>query len=169
MRFFNSSIIGYDFTGKLIIAEGEFGRKISPPIIESVDINTNGTGNTLKEAVVNVRCFSLKQFEMFELFFAKPAMHILLEFGDNSYSPLLSGVMVSKAKYSEFVSEFKKFTNPTTKHFAEYLKICEKSHGSYDRVVGKLINYSYSIDKDSTYNIQLTIAQSNEYNLLCSS
>jgi len=161
----NGSIIGYDFTGKLIIAEGEFGRKISPPIIESVDINTNGTGNTLKEAVVNVRCFSLKQFEMFELFFAKPAMHILLEFGDNSYSPLLSGVMVSKAKYSEFVSEFKKFTNPTTKHFAEYLKICEKSHGSYDRVVGKLINYSYSIDKDSTYNIQLTIAQSNEYNL----
>jgi hypothetical protein len=157
--------IGYDFNGKLITVNGESGRKIPPPIIESVDINTNGVGNTLKEAVVNVRCFSLKQYEMFELFFCKPAMHILLEFGDNSNSRVLSDVMIEKTKYSDFVTQFRKFTNPTTKHFAEYLEKCRISNGSYDNVAGKLINYSYSIDNDSTYNVQLTIAQSNEYSL----
>ena len=157
--------VGYDFNGKLITVNGEVGRKISPPIIESVDINTNGVGNTLKEATVRVRCFSLKQYEMFELFFCKPAMHILLEYGDNSMRPFLNDVMVSKSKYSDFVKIFREFTNPNTKQFAEYLKKCEISNGSYDRVAGKLINYSYSIDKDSTYNVELTIAQSNEYSL----
>ena len=159
------TIIGYDFTGKLITATGEAGRKIPPPIIESVDIETSGNGNALKEVRVNVKCFSLKQFEMFELFFAKPSMHILLEFGDNSMSSDLNNVMISKSKYSDFIEKFKEFTNPTTKQFAEYLEICRKSNGSYDMVAGKLINYSYSIDKDSTYDVELTIAQSNEYNL----
>ena len=159
------TIVGYDFTGKLITATGEAGRKIPPPIIESVDIETSGNGNALKEVRVNVKCFSLKQFEMFELFFAKPSMHILLEFGDNSMSSDLNNVMISKSKYSDFIEKFKEFTKPTTKQFAEYLEICRKSNGSYDMVAGKLINYSYSIDKDSTYNVELTIAQSNEYNL----
>ena len=159
------TIIGYDFTGKLITATGEAGRKIPPPIIESVDIETSGNGNALKEVRVNVKCFSLKQFEIFELFFAKPSMHILLEFGDNSMSSDLNNVMISKSKYSDFIEKFKEFTNPTTKQFAEYLEICRKSNGSYDMVAGKLINYSYSIDKDSTYDVELTIAQSNEYNL----
>ena len=159
------TIVGYDFTGKLITATGEAGRKIPPPIIESVDIETSGNGNALKEVRVNVKCFSLKQFEMFELFFAKPSMHILLEFGDNSMSSDLNNVMISKSKYSDFIEKFKEFTKPTTKQFAEYLEICRKSNGSYDMVAGKLINYSYSIDKDSTYDVELTIAQSNEYNL----
>jgi len=157
--------VGYDFNGKLITVNGEAGRKISPPIIESVDIDTNGVGNTLKEARIRVRCFSLKQYEMFELFFCKPAMHILLEYGDNSMSSVLNDVMVSKSKYSDFIGTFKEFTNPTTKQFAEYLKKCKISNGSYDRVAGMLINYSYSIDSDSTYNVELTIAQSNEYSL----
>ena len=136
------TIVGYDFTGKLITATGEAGRKIPPPIIESVDIETSGNGNALKEVRVNVKCFSLKQFEMFELFFAKPSMHILLEFGDNSMSSDLNNVMISKSKYSDFIEKFKEFTNPTTKQFAEYLEICRKSNGSYDMVAGKLINYS---------------------------
>jgi hypothetical protein len=157
--------VGYDFNGKLVTVNGESNRKISPPIIESVDIDTNGVGNTLKEARVRVRCFSLKQYEMFELFFCKPAMHILLEYGDNSNSSTLNGAMIEKTNYSEFVRIFRQFTNPNTKQFAEYLKTCEGSKGSYDRVAGKLINYSYSIDNDSTYNVELTIAQSNEYSL----
>jgi hypothetical protein len=102
---------------------------------------------------------------MFELFFCKPAMHILLEYGDNSNSSTLNGAMIPKTNYSDFVKIFREFTNPNTKQFAEYLKTCEGSKGSYDRVAGKLINYSYSIDTDSTYNVELTIAQSNEYSL----
>ena len=54
------SYIGVDFSGKKIKVIGESNRRISTPIIESVDIDTDGANNTLKVARVNVRCFSLK-------------------------------------------------------------------------------------------------------------
>jgi hypothetical protein len=161
------TLVGFDFTGKPIAAVGEYGRKISMPIIESVDINTDGTNNTLLTANVNVRCFSLKQFEMFELFFCKAGMHILIEYGDNSNSHtlILDEVMVDKSDYEEFIKAFKSFTDPKINQFGKYLKACETSKGSYARVAGKLINYSYSIEQDGTYSVQLTVSQSNEYNL----
>jgi hypothetical protein len=159
------TLIGFDFTGKPITAVGEVGRKISMPIIESVEINTDGTNNTLLTANVNVRCFSLKQFEMFELFFCKAGMHILIEYGDNSMAFLLNQVMIPKSDYGKFVESFKSFTQPTINQFGEYLKACKTSNGSYARVAGKLINYSYSIEQDGTYSVQMEVAQSNEYNL----
>ena len=159
------TLVGFDFSGKPIYAVGEFGRKISMPIIESVDINTDGTNNTLLTAMVNVRCFSLKQLEMFELFFCKAGMHILIEYGDNSLTPALNLVMIDKSDYKTFVETFKSFTDPNVKQFAKYLEACQTSKGSYARVAGKLINYSYSIEQDGTYSVQLEVAQSNEYNL----
>lgn len=156
--------VGYDFTGKLITVQ-ETGRKASLPIIESLEIDTDGTNNTLKTARINVRCFTLKQFEMFELFFCKAGMHILIEYGDNSLTSSLSNVMIDKTKYDTFTQTFKSFTNPTTKQFGEYLEKCKTSKGSYDRVAGKLINYSYSIEQDGTYIVNMEVAQSNEYNL----
>ena len=159
------TLVGFDFTGKAITAVGEYGRKISMPIIESVDINTDGTNNTLLTAMVNVRCFSLKQLEMFELFFCKAGMHILIEYGDNSSASTLNEVMIPKSDYGKFVESFKSFTNPNINQFGKYLKACKTSNGSYARVAGKLINYSYSIEQDGTYSVQMEVAQSNEYNL----
>jgi len=158
------TLVGFDFTGKAITAQ-EYGRKISPPIIESLEIDTDGTNNTLKTARVNVRCFSLKQLEMFELFYCKAGMHVLIEYGDNSSTSDLNDVMIKKNDYGIFTSTFKEFTNPTTKQFASYLEQCKNSNGSYDRVAGKLTNYSYSIEQDGTYSVMVEISQSNEYNL----
>jgi hypothetical protein len=80
--------VGIDFTGKVIEVENETGRRVSTPIIESIDIDTDGANNTLKTAKVKVRCFTLKQLEMFELFFMKPGMNVLLEFGDSTLKHL---------------------------------------------------------------------------------
>jgi hypothetical protein len=76
--------VGIDLDGKVITVEGETGRKVSTPIIESVDIDTDGANNTLKTAKITVRCFTLKQLEMFEMFFMKPGMNAMIEFGDNT-------------------------------------------------------------------------------------
>ena len=78
------TIIGIDFDGKPIEVENEEGRKVSTPIIESIEIDTDGANNTLKTAKINVVCFTLKQLEMFELFFMKPGMNVLFEWGDSS-------------------------------------------------------------------------------------
>ena len=87
--------VGIDFTGKVITVDGESGRKVSTPIVESVDVDTDGANNTLKTAKITVRCFTLKQLEMFELFFMKPGMNILVEWGDTS--------LMKKALFAESI------------------------------------------------------------------
>lgn len=79
----NKTIVGIDFEGKYITTENEFGLRKPMPIIERIEINTDGENNALKEAQVTVRCFTLKQLEMFELFYCRPGMNLLLEFGNN--------------------------------------------------------------------------------------
>ena len=88
------TIVGVDFTGQHIKVEGEAGRRVSTPIIESVDIDTDGANNTLKTAKVNVRCFTLKQLEMFEMFFMKPGMNVMIEWGDTAL--LNTGIKMEK-------------------------------------------------------------------------
>ena len=78
------TILGMDFNGKPIKVYGETGRKVSTPIIVSMDLDTDGANNTLKTSKLNIKCFSLKQLEMFELFFMKPGMNLLVEWGDSS-------------------------------------------------------------------------------------
>jgi hypothetical protein len=171
------SYIGFDFSGKKVKVEGETNRRISTPIIESIDIDTDGANNTLKEATVNVRCFSLKQFELFELFFCKPGMNVLLEFGDNtldtyrfkdkptdaySNSSEVSTLLFPKNDYNKFVSKFSeyyRFTNISFKLFQEHVR---KSLGSYDFVAGKITEYNFGIEPDGTYTVSLKISQGNQ-------
>jgi hypothetical protein len=159
-----ATTIGYDFTGK-IITVNEYGRKISQPIIESLAIDTDGTNNALKTTRINVRCFSLKQLEMFELFFGKAGTHILVEYGDNSNTSMLNSAMVNKSNYDKFVESFKSLTDPNVNQFAKYLNDCRIAKGSYDRATGKLTAFSYSIEQDGTYFVNIEISDSNVYNL----
>jgi hypothetical protein len=161
------TLVGFDFFGKAIEVEGEVGRNISLPIIESMDINTDGIGNTLKTATVNLKCFSLKQFEMFELFFCKAQMDILIEYGDSTYWPLLNAenIIEPKNDYGTFIKKFKELCTPSADEFKKFIKKCENCGGTYDRVAGKLTDYNYSIEGNGIYNVKLTISQGNEYNL----
>lgn len=160
------TIVGIDFDGKYIKVEGESGRLISTPIIESIDVSSENSG-ILRQANVNVRCFSLKQFEMFELFFCKAQMDILLEWGEGSQYDILKqgNILYPKNNYTTFTEEFRSLCKPTTNQFKKYLEKCQDSKGTYDRMAGKLTNYQYSIEPDGTYNIRLEISQGNEYNL----
>ena len=76
--------VGVDFKGIIIKVVGETGRKVSTPIITSVDVDTEEASNTIKTTRVSVTCFTLKQLELFEMFFLKPGMNIMVEWGDSS-------------------------------------------------------------------------------------
>jgi hypothetical protein len=131
------TIIGIDFEGKPIKVEGEKARKVSTPIIESIDIDTDGANNTLKTAKIAVRCFTLKQLEMFELFFLKPGMNVLIEFGDAS---LLKTALfpIQKSKATELTNKknvFNKFKDGTIKEIKTFSKLEEalvSKNESYD-------------------------------------
>lgn len=176
----HESIIGHDFNGKPIKVEGESNMMISTPIIESVDIDTDGANNTLKVAKVNIRCFSLKQFEMFELFFCKPGMNVLLEFGNNILSrktypnskdserpnPVADyrDVLVPKNDYISFKQKFSNYYRVNNASFREYMNNVEASRGTYDLVAGKVTDFNFSID-NGTYTVMIEISQGNQMSL----
>ena len=78
------STIGKDLDGNTISVPGEKNRKVSPPIILSLEIDSLNGNNTLKTANLEIKVFTLKQLEMFELFFLRPGMNVVLEYGHNS-------------------------------------------------------------------------------------
>lgn len=175
------SYIGVDFTGKKIKVLGEGNKRISTPIIESVDIDTDGANNTLKIARVNIRCFSLKQFEMFELFFCRPGMNVLVEFGDNTLETYrfkdkkpvdtfsnvaeLSTQLFPKTDYNKFVDVFSSYYRFTNTSFKLFQKHVERALGSYDFVAGKVTDYNFGIESDGTYNVMVEISQGNQMSL----
>ena len=174
------SYIGFDFSGKKVKVEGELNRRISTPIIENVEIDTDGTNNTLKVARVTVRCFSLKQFELFELFFCKPGMNVLVEFGDNmldtyrfkdkptdaySNSSEVSTLLFPKNDYNTFVNKFSEYYRFTSLSFKLFQNHVKQSLGSYDFLAGKVTDFNFGIESDGTYSISLEISQGNQISL----
>jgi hypothetical protein len=160
----NKTSIGYDLTGKLIVAE-ESGRKVPTPIITSFDIDTGGRNNALKKGTLNIKCFSLKQFEMFEQFYCKFGMYILVEFGDNTFVD--NGVSINKSDYNKFITQYKElidYQSDISLYF-KYLQEIERGKGAYDRFAGLVSNYQYSIDNDGTYNVSLELLQTNQITL----
>jgi hypothetical protein len=184
------SHIGVDFRGNRINVDGETNRAIPNPIIESLQIDTDGTGNTLKIATVGVRLFSLKQLEMFELFYLKPGMNLLLEFGNNQsvFADIrrdyiknrygedsqktqtegaqnvinLQKVLVDKSDYDSFCSNFSELSIGDMKALQKYYKRVEDSRGTYEQVAGKVLDYTYSIEENGTYVVVLKITAGNE-------
>jgi hypothetical protein len=177
------TLLGYDLNGKPIKVIGETNRRISTPIIESLEVDTDGANSTLKSARLSIKCFSLKQLEMFELFFLKPSMSLLVEFGDSSLlrpdtigyskkdsytSPdqaLVINNLQGGSKYDSFVEEYSKLAAADIITIKNYNKKIEKALGTYDFVAGKVTNFSYSIEDGGIYNISLEVSQGNQFSL----
>jgi hypothetical protein len=160
--------VGIDFTGKVITVKNESGRKVSTPIVESIEVDTDGANNTLKTAKISVRCFTLKQLEMFELFFLKPGMNILVEWGDNSLmkSSLFTSSEVhspqnQKRKYNSLKDgkkiEIETYTSPlqalVPKH-QSYDKFCESFSDYYRSDTTAIAAYLGRVEKSlGTYDL----------------
>jgi hypothetical protein len=197
-----NTAIGIDFSGRIIEVDNEPDRRVPTPIIESIDIDTDGANNTLKTAKIKLRCFTLKQLELFEMFYMKPGMNVLLEFGDSS---ILSGLLktlsdsnnssqqsiierqltvfrngeqkkvepisrveqclIPKQNLKQFADDFGKYFRSSIDGAIEYFGKIESSLGTYDLVAGKVTDYSFSINEDLTYSVDLEINQANQISL----
>jgi hypothetical protein len=108
------TIVGYDLNGKEIVVEGETNRRVSTPIIESIEIDTDGGNNTLKTAQVKIKVFTLKQLEMFELFFLRPSMNVVLEYGwgtgvrNVKKTAIIEKYLFAKKNFKDFKSAYAK-------------------------------------------------------------
>lgn len=165
------TIVGYDLNGVEIVVEGEENRRVSKPIIQSIEIDTDGNNNTLKTAKVNLKVFTLKQLEMFELFFLRPSMDIVLEFGYSSdirgkyYNSIERHLFVGKGYQdweTRFIKTFSHADNAYRYAKEQYLKILNDTNYDYDYMAGKVTNFNFSPDTDATYNVMIEISSGNE-------
>lgn len=159
------TIVGWDFNGTPIVCNSESDRRISPVIIENLEVVGEGTGQTRKLANVRIRCFSLHQLELVEQFFLQPGTNVVIEFGDNTnYSNLMgSSALIPKTNHRNFVNKFiTDYRIPSPDKFKEYLEICRKSGGTYDRFAGQTFGSSYSIEADGTFLVNVQYIQGNE-------
>ncbi len=162
------TILGYDLNGKQIKITGESGKRISTPIIQSVEIDTDGGNNTLKSANIKIKVMSLKQLEMFDLFFLRPSMPVVLEYGWNTDLVLkttIDGYLLSKKPYDEYKSEVASYFTKYKESKANYLSALKDTDYNFDYMVGKVTNFTYSPSEDGTYDIDLEISAGNELQL----
>jgi hypothetical protein len=164
------TIVGYDLNGKEIVVEGEINRRVSTPIIESIEIDTDGGNNTLKSAQVKVRVFTLKQLEMFELFFLRPSMSVVLEYGwgtdirNKSKAAEIETKLFAKKKFDDYKKAYVDlFTLDSTK--GDYIKTLKATEGEYDFMVGRVTSFNYSPAEDGTYDVTIEVSSGNELQL----
>lgn len=172
-----ATALGYDFNGKRIEVLGEVNRRVPPPIIESLEVNTDGENNTLKTANLKIKVFTLKQLEMFELFFLRPSMHVLVEFGSTEAPTkfLAEGIesknddgtiirntkMISNNNYDNFIKEYKKNFSTKTDARITYATIINDTNGTFDYVAGIVTGFSFTITENLTYEVDLTVSTAN--------
>jgi len=171
------STIGKDLDGNTIVVPGEKNRRVSPPIILSLEIDSLNGNNTLKTANLEIKVFTLKQLEMFELFFLRPGMNVVLEYGHNSdiRADNLFGVfknitidkhLFANKGHEEFMNSYFEIysqKNRTTKK--DYITILKDTNGDYDFMAGRVTNFSYTIESDGSYDVKLEISAGNELQL----
>jgi hypothetical protein len=164
------TIVGYDLNGKEIVVEGETNRRVSTPIIESIEIDTDGGNNTLKTAQVKVRVFTLKQLEMFELFFLRPSMSVVLEYGwgtgvrNKAKAATIETKLFAKKKHEDYKKAYVDlFVKDSTK--GDYIKTLKETQGEYDFMVGRVTSFNYSPTEDGTYDVTVEVSSGNELQL----
>jgi hypothetical protein len=160
--------LGYDLDGKIIKLPGETGRKISTPIIQSLEIDTDGGNNTLKSARVKIKIFSLKQLEFFDLFFLRPSMPVVLEYGWNTDIISKTNIdthLLSKKTHAEFVTQVVSHFSDYKASKVNYLETLKSTDYNFDYMVGKVTDFTYSPTEDGTYDVDLEISAGNELQL----
>jgi len=167
------SILGYDLTGKPIKVENEKGLKVSPPIIESLEIDQTGENGTLKTGKLTITIFSQKQLEMFELFFLKPSALLVLEYGVNNPFTKQSVLNTSFIRYKDWdnyadavLDNFSSDTEIYSKKRGEYIQNIQKTNGDYDYWICRVHDFAVSYEsEDNIYKVELTVATGNELHL----
>lgn len=168
------TIVGYDLDGKPIKVEGETNRRVSMPIIESLEIDTDGGNNTLKSAQIKIRVFTLKQLEMFELFFLRPSMRLVLEYGWNvgireKLNLDIQTNMFANKSHDEYIKKYSEIFSRRDDSYKiaknKYIKILEDTKGNYDFMAGTVTAFNYTPQADGTFDIMLEISAGNELQL----
>ena len=132
-----------------------FGINPMPGII-SAEIKTENMGS-LKSATVQIKANNRNQFDIIDILYLRLGYSVLLEWGNSNYFNN-DGSYVASNPHSlsdEFINgsagtEYQDIFNTINARR-------KASCGNYDAIVGKVVNFTWSFEKDGTYTINVMI------------
>ena len=132
---------------------------VPPPGIISADIKSLNRGS-FREANIKILTHSSTQFEIIEQIYLKLGFGMLLEWGHNSYFDNSKVYQPNNTHESYTV-----FLNGGSSQLDVQKQIQNQrvaSDGNYDAMHGLVSNYSWDIEKDGSYSINLVISSVGE-------
>lgn len=136
----------------------EFG--IRPMMgIQTVSVTHENRGS-LRQASVKLKAWNRTQFEIIDVLYLRLGFSVLLEWGNSMY---FDNNYVLQTKPNNSLAD--EFLNGNVS-YKEFLSLIEKkrleSLGNYDAMFAKVKNFSWSFQKDGSYDITLDLISSGD-------
>ena len=124
------------------------------PGIISMSTKTETRGS-LKTSTIQIKCHNKIQFDIIDTLYLRLGFTMLLEWGNSSYydndgelierNPwnLMDDFLENKISYTDFYPQI------------ELRRL--KSYGNYDAVLGKVVNFNWTFNKDGSYDVTVIL------------
>ena len=136
----------------------EFGL-VPMPGIENVEVKFMNRGS-IKRATVKIKAYNKTQFDVIDALYLRLGYTVLLEWGNGMYLDNGGNLITNYSTLIDnssgwFSGEFaKKSTTQILKSINDYRK---GKDGNYDAMYAKVTNFTWSFNKDGSYDIELKL------------
>jgi len=126
---------------------------VPPPGLVSADVKAMNRGS-LREANIKILAHSSTQFEIIEQLYLRLGYSVLLEWGNSTYFDNAGTYQPNNTHevYSKFI-----VPNSMETILDEIRTQRSASSGNYDAMMGLVKNFSWSLERDGSYNITLSV------------
>jgi hypothetical protein len=112
----------------------------------------------IRDATINIKANNIRQFQLLESLYLRLGYHVFIEWGWDTYYNNQSNLVVTDAIDSLPLSNFLRSDQ------AEYYKILdlinkekEKSNGNYDALLGRVVNFTWTLTEGGGYDISIRV------------
>jgi putative chitinase len=144
--------IGYNDSSVYGFASNSSYGYVPMPGITSTDVKALNRGS-LREAVIQIKCHNLEQFQIIDLLYLRLKYSILLEWGHSVYFDNKGTLVQSLHDLSSKFLEGK-ITQQKMLDLIREERI--KSDGNYDAFFGLVTNFSWTLRPDGGYDVTMT-------------
>jgi len=131
---------------------GQYGYVPMPGLI-SADIKTLNRGS-IKKATVKLIAQDVQQLQIIDLLYLRLGYTVLLEWGNSLYTK----TGTDKNIIRETILEKDFYTNKDFRKIIDKIEVERDFHkGNYDGFLAKVSNFSWSVNSDGSYDIELTL------------
>jgi hypothetical protein len=125
------------------------------PGITSFNIKTETRGS-LKTATVGIKAYNRHQFDIINTLYLSLGFSMLIEWGNTMYYDNGSENLITDNPYS-LADEFIEGKYKWDKILPEINKYRLASCGNYDAALGKVVNFTWKVNRDLSYDITVTV------------